>query len=53
MGVFIENSVAGREDYVVVPKHGPANAFFAGSKVEVDKTILVGRMTISAVSPER
>ena len=53
MGVFIENSVAGREDYVVVPKHGPANAFFAGSKVEVDKTISVGRMTLSAVSPER
>jgi dTDP-4-amino-4,6-dideoxy-D-galactose acyltransferase len=53
MGVFIENSVNGREDYVVVPKHGPANAFFAGSKVEIDPNISVGRMTLSAVSAER
>jgi dTDP-4-amino-4,6-dideoxy-D-galactose acyltransferase len=53
MGVFIENSVNGREDYVVVPKHGPANAFFAGSKVEIDQNISVGRMTLSAVAAER
>ena len=53
MGVFIENAVNGREDYVVVPKHGPANAFFAGSKAEIDPDISVGRMTLSAVSAER
>jgi dTDP-4-amino-4,6-dideoxy-D-galactose acyltransferase len=53
MGVFIENSVGGREDYVVVPKDGPANAFFAGSKVEVDSSLSIGRMTLSAVSTER
>jgi dTDP-4-amino-4,6-dideoxy-D-galactose acyltransferase len=53
MGVFIENSMNGREDYVVVPKYGPANAFFAGSKVLVDEGISIGRMTLSAVSPDR
>lgn len=53
MGVFIENSLNGREDYVVVPQTGPANAFFAGSKVQVDEDLSIGRMTLSAVSPER
>lgn len=53
MGVFVENSVGGREDYVVVPKDGPANAFFAGSKVEVDSSLSIGRMTLSAVSTAR
>lgn len=53
MGIFIENSVKGREDYVVVPKTGLANAFFAGSKVQIDEHIAVGRMTLSAVSTDR
>ena len=53
MGIFIENSVRGREDYVVVPKTGLANAFFAGSKVQIDEDIAVGRMTLSAVSADR
>jgi hypothetical protein len=53
MGIFIENSVKGREDYVVVPKTGLANAFFAGSKVQIDDNIAVGRMTLSAVSTDR
>jgi hypothetical protein len=53
MGIFIENSVKGREDYVVVPKTGLANAFFAGSKVQIDEDIAVGRMTLSAVSTDR
>ena len=53
MAVFIENSVREREDYVVVPKTGPANAFFAGSKVQIDETTVAGRMTLSAVSTDR
>ena len=53
MGIFIENSVKGREHYVVVPKNGPANAFFAGSKVQIDESTVIGRMTLSAVSTER
>jgi hypothetical protein len=53
MGIFIENSVKGREDYVVVPKTGLANAFFAGSKVQIDEDFAVGRMTLSAVSTDR
>ena len=53
MGVFVENSLNGREDYVVVPKHGPADAFFAGSRKMVGDKISVGRMTLSAVSTAR
>ena len=53
MRTYIANAVLGREDYTVVPNTGPANAFFAGSKVRVSESLSVGRMSLAAVSTER
>lgn len=56
LGTFIENSVKGFADEVLVPAEGPANAFLTGNYVKSPPTLAarrIGRMVLSAVSGER
>ena len=56
LGTFVENSVKGFADEVIVPLDGPANAFLTGNYVKSPATLAsrkIGRMVLSAVSPER
>jgi dTDP-4-amino-4,6-dideoxy-D-galactose acyltransferase len=56
LGIFIENSVKGFADEVIVPQDGPANAFLTGNYVKSPPSLAdrkIGRMVLSAVSAER
>lgn len=56
LGTFIENSVKGFADEVIVPADGPANAFLTGNYVTSPPALAgrrIGRMVLSAVSTER
>lgn len=56
LGTFIENSVKGFADEVLVPGEGPANAFLTGNYVASPPALArrkIGRMVLSAVSTER
>ena len=56
LGTFIENSVKGFADEVIVPLDGPANAFLTGNYVKSPPSLAqrkIGRMVLSAVSTER
>lgn len=56
LGTFIENSVKGFADEVIVPADGPANAFLTGNYVDAPPALAgrgIGRMVLSAVASER
>jgi dTDP-4-amino-4,6-dideoxy-D-galactose acyltransferase len=56
LATFIENSVRGFADEVIVPGNGPANAFLTGNYVTPPSSISsmqMGKMVLSAVSSER
>ena len=56
LGTYIENSVRGFADEVIVPNEGPANAFLTGNYVTSPPALArrkIGRMVLSAVSVER
>lgn len=56
LAAFVENSVKGFADEVMVPADGPANAFLTGNYVTSPPSLAgrkIGRMVLSAVSTER
>lgn len=56
LGIFVENSVKGFADEVIVPQDGPANAFLTGNYVKSPPSLAsrkIGRMVLSAVSTDR
>lgn len=56
MGAFIENSVKGFADEVIVPASGVANAFLTGNYLQSPQALSgrnIGKMVLSAVSPQR
>lgn len=53
---FVENSVKGFADEVIVPADGPANAFLTGNYLELPASLSarrMGKMVLSAVTGER
>lgn len=56
LGIFIENSVKGFADEVIVPSEGEANAFLTGNYVVSPLSLSkkrIGKMVLSAVTGER
>jgi dTDP-4-amino-4,6-dideoxy-D-galactose acyltransferase len=56
MAIFVENSVKGFADEVIVPKNGAANAFLTANFLTSPLSLTqerIGKMVLSAVSPER
>lgn len=56
LAAYIENSVNGFADEVVVPAIGPANAFLTGTYLESPPSFAgrtIGKMPLFAVSPDR
>ncbi|WP_313311922.1 hypothetical protein [Pulveribacter sp.] len=56
LAIFIENSVRGFADEVIVPRDGPANAFLTGNYLKSPPSLSkrkIGKMVLSAVSSER
>lgn len=56
LGVFIENSVKGFADEVIVPAEGPPNAFLTCNYLKTPSSLSMGKiakMVLSAVSEER
>lgn len=56
LAIFVENSVKGFADEVIVPAEGPANAFLTGNYLESPSSLLgrkMGKMVLSAVAGER
>lgn len=56
LAVFVENSVKGYADEVIVPADGPADAFLTGNYVTAPAALggqKLGRMVLSAVTPAR
>lgn len=56
MGVFVENSVKGFADEVLVPESGPADAFLTANYVKTPSELQhrrFGKMVLSAVAPAR
>lgn len=56
LAIFIENSVKGFADEVIVPADGPANAFLTGNYLDSPSSIAnrkIGKMVLSAVTSDR
>jgi len=56
LGAFVENSIKGFADEVIVPQEGPSNAFLTGNYIKSPPSLAhrkIGRMVLSAVSTER
>jgi dTDP-4-amino-4,6-dideoxy-D-galactose acyltransferase len=56
LAIFIENSVKGFADEVIVPTTGPANAFLTGNYVATPHSLFgrkIGKMVFSAATPAR
>lgn len=56
LAIFIENSVKGFADEVIVPADGPANAFLTGNYLESPSSLSgrkMAKMVLSAVTGER
>lgn len=56
LAIFVENSVKGFADEVIVPANGPANAFITGNYLTSPSLLSgreIGKMVLSAVTPAR
>ena len=56
LAIFIENSVKGFADEVMVPANGPANAFITAKYLSSPPSLAhrkLGKMVVSAVAPQR